>query len=1499
VAKNEMTKANMMPAVASSHPTQQYCGVCHGALMVNQLFLLEGNKSNDFLLHSSSSVEDFPLPSAASAVGTVHPCGHLFHVSCFHNHNDKLLRPTNRRIGDQMNSLVEILDSEGASVELKSSDEEEGDPCHGGKECPTCRNRASLFVEMSSSTIHNLNHKCPLRDAIDKMTIDPSDTDDDGDADTDIMNYYSFTSLGDFEDTLFVDTTNVMHMTDLQGGRVAAQEPQTMKYTHSDASTEYHEVRNSNSKVSSLLGDTLETNNILDDGTRAIRGDGKNYPYMIPIDGLSTPQLRHFNSRAVPTTPSIMVTPGSLARRNINKKVRFFDDYPGPLLSLSSTSIEKGAAELVHLTTISLADNSDDRDDTDEEETASVEEEFRDGFLDAREGKDGKDGAAAEDDNNDHDNDVTDNDSANIPLASLTDDSQEDIFDLDDVLVLPNADSKMLLWNVSTYDEDGNDQGRGKDVTYGLRKEIDSLRSQLIQLELEKEEHLQRIVILTNTKEVGDVEDPATQIWKLKKENEELKKLQKLNHREVVSTEEELAATQIRLETAADDHQQAQAKLQRQLEAAQEELEEVKYKLETCQEQAEELAKASVSEKEAMEISHDQTQQAMKERYDEEVALLKNELDETRMKANDMKSQLETCQNEIDDAWEEAEDAQADLEACQKDLDGMRHELEHAQTLFKSCQLQLDEHKQWAEAEINALRAKHERVVEDMEEEHRVELDSKNEDYDAMREELHQAACRLIIRQNQMDEQLKTAKAEKETLIEQQKQTETKNNLQYETEINELKQTLGHAENEAEEIKFQLRACQEALKHREKAFEEEKEAAAADHKESIAKSKNASAILTIELEKELASKIGLLESKLQEVQTKAKESIAELTSQITNQKHSIEALELKVKHAEEEAECSRKDFVDKLESYIQSNEELELQLHQASRRLHTSEEDLHLDLDKQRERNGELQRQLKQVSEELAKQHTLFDDQTQLLSQLKKELKGSRDELRNQLEEQKYLQAQLKQAVEELEVSETNLNSQFEERKRLHSQLAHVTQEIEGFKVKLSVQLGPQKHLLSHLEKAKEEPEASKLDLNAEIEAETHLQSELDHANAEVLRLKTEHLTQLAEQTHLRSQLEQAKEELAGTTSELKRQVENQKGLEYQLKQAKEELEGARTDIHDVLYLQTQLNEAEASNTELRAQLNDLKSQLNQLEESKSKLTARLEVQENRAAELESQLKHTQKSLEISNDEREEAMSINLEETEEMMEVQRELESARTDMEKLIVSMKASEKELLILRKELNAAKEALVSSTNGLDLQRTSTSFSTVNGSIDEASVHGLQDELRYVKQELSAKNSFIRNQLSLAKGKLIEYVRTKEVELEDTKRELAHVKQTLKNKNGSFAKQLQTTEEELQELASMKETLQATMNELAEKNHVITKELEDAKDQLALLAETKKQLKGTEQALSATHLKLWSTFALIAVFFGHCAKTKLFSQKSPDSSLDIESEFADFEFEMMNTIA
>jgi chromosome segregation ATPase len=1446
----------MKADAASFHPTQQYCGVCHGALTVN---LLEGSRKKDSRLNSCSSAEGFPLPSAASAVGTVHPCGHLFHVSCFHNHNNKHHRSETRSTREKMNSLVEILHS-GVSIELKSFDEAEGDACQRGKECPLCRNRASLFVELSSSTIHNLNHNYPLQDATNTMALNPSDTDDD--ADTDIMNYYSFTSLGEYEDNLFIDTSDVVGMTAMQGGRVTTQHHQTMMYTQD--STEYHDVRNINNKFSTMSGDTLETNTMLDDHKPAMESDGNIYPYMIPVDGLSTPKLQCFDSRTTHTTPSIMVTPGSIARRKVNKKVRFFDDHFGTIPSLQSTSIDNGAAELALQTTIALADKSDDRDDTDEEEISSVEEvEFRDDFVEVM---DGKGGAPAADDDSDDGNHVTDHDSVNIPLASMTDDSHEDMLDLADVPVLPNSDSKLILWNVSTYDEDGKDNKGEIAITYELRKEIDSLRTQLIKLELEKEEQLQLIGNFTKAKELGVVADQTIQLKKVTKENEELKKQLKLSHQEIISTEEELAATQIQVETAADDHQQAQAKLQRQLEKAQEELEEVKYRLETFEQQAEEQAKAAVSEKEAIEINHDQTQQAMTEHYEEEVANLQRELDETKKTSNDIISRLETCQNEVDDAWEEAEDAQAELETCQKDLDDVRKELEHTQALFKSCQLQLEEQKQWAEAEIKDLIAKQERVIVEMQQEHRSELDSKDEDYEAIREELQQTACCLIIRQNETDEQVKTMHAEKKALIEWQKQSEAKMNLDHETEIKNLKQTLGHAENEAKEIKRQLRACQEAMKQREKAFEEEKEA-----------SEDSFAELAIVQGKELASK-AWLESQLEEAQRKVKESIAELTSQKRSHKDAIEALESKVKHTQEEAECSRKDLVDKLESCMQSNEELELQLQQVKRRLHVSGDELHLDLDQQREKNGELQRQLKQVNEELVKHYAHLEEKQSLQSQLKKvteKLRGSKTELRNQLEEQRYLQAQLKQVVEENEVSETNLNSQFEEQKRLQLQLSNVTKDFEALKSKVGPQMEEQKHLLSQLDRAKEELEASKTDFNAKIEETTHLQSQLDQVNAKLLRLNQS--TKQQEHNHVRALFEQAKEELEHT---------------------KEQLQGTRADLHDIQHLQTQLQQAEASNTDLGTQLNDLKSQLNQLEESKTDLIARLDVQASNAAELESQLKHTQKLLEVSNAEREEAKSIKLEETEEIMEVKRELESARTDMEKLITTMQASERELLILRTELNAAKELLASSTNALDLEQTSTSFSTVNGSIDDVSVHVLQDELRHVKQELSAKNLFIRNQLSLAKGKLVEYVRTKEVELEDTKRELAHVKQALKNKNGTFAKQIQTTEEELQELASMKETLQATMNELAEKNSVITKELEDAKDQLALLAETKRQLKGTGQALHATHLKLWSTFAVIAVFLGHYAKARFFLHKSTDTPPDMESEFAEFDFNLINTM-
>ena len=101
-------------------PSHHYCGVCHGVLKVGDQLSQQENRRDDddeTILRTSSS-ESFPLPSGASAVGTVHPCGHLFHVSCFRNHNIH-----KRRKREKSNDpKVQILDNDAtACVEIKNT----------------------------------------------------------------------------------------------------------------------------------------------------------------------------------------------------------------------------------------------------------------------------------------------------------------------------------------------------------------------------------------------------------------------------------------------------------------------------------------------------------------------------------------------------------------------------------------------------------------------------------------------------------------------------------------------------------------------------------------------------------------------------------------------------------------------------------------------------------------------------------------------------------------------------------------------------------------------------------------------------------------------------------------------------------------------------------------------------------------------------------------------------------------------------------------------------------------------------------------------------------------------------------------------------------------------------------------------------------------------------------------------------------------------------------
>ena len=315
--------------------------------------------------------------------------------------------------------------------------------------------------------------------------------------------------------------------------------------------------------------------------------------------------------------------------------------------------------------------------------------------------------------------------------------------------------------------------------------------------------------------------------------------------------------------------------------------------------------------------------------------------------------------------------------------------------------------------------------------------------------------------------------------------------------------------------------------------------------------------------------------------------------------------------------------------------------------------------------------------------------------------------------------------------------------------------------------------------------------------------------------------------------------------------------------------------------------------------INDLKAAKAVLEKAQS-INSELEEQKLINQELASRLNETKEQLKLATDlstgQRE---LLTVDEGEDMGAIREELDFTRTGMEQLLGIMQNSEKELGWLREELTAAKEALSSSTSNIDLKRISTSTSSMCTAIstcDQNTVHSLREELAEVKKELSDKNAFIQGQLTLAKGNLMDYVRTKEAELEDTKDELSKTKQALDENNEVITKELQETEQELHELSCMKETLMSTMNDLEGKNNLITKQLDEAKEQLALLADTRKELKGTKQALSATNLKLWSTFAVIAVFMGQCAKNKFFplKDKADETQTGIcahyQSEFDEF---------
>jgi len=970
---------------------EKYCGVCKGVLNIPKHGDKEdGNEEDenrddepvDSLLESMSSNESFPLPSAASAVGTVHPCGHLIHVSCYYNYNNQRNKvnsgichsSTTTSHGGSLPSsmrqrqsppIVEILTEDGgssveimSSLDFHSSESHEKDdyPLVDGSntqqeqneahirhkhyyECPTCYVQALLFVEKTSatptvtatttkektttkakspkakktkasktttttpaasSTTKNTEMKASTNavqkdssilsdEAIASMrtTRTPTDTPSVSydDADTDIMNYYSFTnSLGDEEDEddedgkegedrplsdagtavsgatddLFVDTTNIMADNLLLlgiastksakgSGKDISDNNTVVKVKGSTSSDEFHDPGNttptatgcnSNSNRSEQEKDGLKTNSSTASSSsfHPFFDSRGSKPISVTASFATTPGTSNVTGKgggALSARTGIMITPGTFHRRKVNKRVRFFDDHhqtPRNIPSLASESSEDGNEEQRLEREASTMSSSKELGDvstsnptiSDPGESSSGSTSTKKGVIVQVRDSGTTSTISAETDGDDDDdvgiNPISDQDSTDLPLDSQSEDSRDDdIFNsLAGGLALPKADSKSLLWNVSTYDDEDAEEAHrggayfnkspGGDFVLQLQEEMEEMRRRLVKAEKEREEAT-RIVNTTRTRELDTVAAQARQIIGLKKDIKELQNNRKVNQQEIMTTEEELAATQIQLETAIDTHQQDQEKLQTELALTKEQLEDTRYQLESCQDDLNAQAETAKAERDSLLQSHAKEQEAMMQTVDK----LKQEVGKAYSILEEVQQELRFCQEEkLGQAQLALEEKDAILESHSEAL--LKIKEEHDEKLVA---LKKELENAMADLAIiketttsNNIKAKDE--YEDRLAEATKELEKQNEllaEKDALiavrqewesksREDYEERLAELT---NALERQHEIL-TEKDTIIAAQQERERKPREEYEDELVKLTAKLGEVTTKLEDV---------------------------------------------------------------------------------------------------------------------------------------------------------------------------------------------------------------------------------------------------------------------------------------------------------------------------------------------------------------------------------------------------------------------------------------------------------------------------------------------------------------------------------------------------------------------------------------------------------------------------------------------------------------------------------------------------------------------------
>lgn len=332
-----------------------------------------------------------------------------------------------------------------------------------------------------------------------------------------------------------------------------------------------------------------------------------------------------------------------------------------------------------------------------------------------------------------------------------------------------------------------------------------------------------------------------------------------------------------------------------------------------------------------------------------------------------------------------------------------------------------------------------------------------------------------------------------------------------------------------------------------------------------------------------------------------------------------------------------------------------------------------------------------QLQEELKKNRALAEQQLNKIEELQDSKKNIEAKLQAATSQLEKSQNEVTALASELSTKEaslaeshervTNLQSHLQEKEQLNKQLQNLTEELKATSAKLNEELTHQKQVLADRDKDKE----------AKTAALKEIENKLQSVNQQVSELNSE------------------KTELTNTVQQLKEQLVNQQSVNEELET---ECKATKNSLKET---QQQFQAANARVTELEAQQGELNSTIKQLKEQLQSQQTVIEENEKTLASNEKSIKEYQDKLQTANQQNEQ-----LEEKVRALQVQHQ---------ETIVS---KEQEYAELSSELKQTQASLQETTDKLAKHLDENSGATQELQLANLQVAQLQEELEATFSEL-----------------------------------------------------------------------------------------------------------------------------------------------------------------------